>query len=260
MNNLCKSSKAGAKRRIRLVIVLILILLAGFIMFQFPHLYFKKQFSYKNFVIYSNDELNKEEVLPILNIVHANIVNSAFYQEEQSFKLIFVGGSSYQKILHWLGVKNMAFSKYNTHIYNGYPDFKSNVLVAGTDPLELLNLEQLIAHECVHSQMYKEHSLFGFMQTPHWVNEGYSEYISYTKPRRSKAYTLTELWTTLQVDNNQWLKTSYGHYSPREYVEALMMIEYLIETKKMTIEEIIANDTINPYWIKKEMAIEMKNK
>jgi len=257
MNNLLKLSKVGTKRSKRLVVVIILILLIGFIMFQFPHLYFEKQFSYQNFVIYSNDELNKEEVLPILNIVHANIVNSAFYQEEQKFKLIFVGGSSYQKILHWLGVKNMAFSKYNTHIYNGYPNFKSNVLVAGTDPLEVLNLEQLIAHECVHSQMYKEHSLLGFMQTPHWVNEGYCEYISYTKPRKSKAYSLTELWTTLQINENQWLKTSYGHYSPREYVEALMMVEYLIEIKKMTIQEIIANDTINPYLIKKNIANEI---
>ena len=249
----------STKRIKRNIVIIIAILLGGFVLFQFPHLYFKKQFSYKSFDVYSNEQLDKAEAIPILDIVEDNIVKSAFYQKDQKFKLVFVGGSKYQKLLHLLDTKNIASSKFNLHIYNGKANFKSNILVAGEYPLQKVNLEQIIAHECVHSQMYPEHSTLGVMETPHWINEGYCEYISYRKPRESKVYSVEQLWTTLKKDKNQWLKTSYGHYSPREYVEALIMVEYLIEEKNMTIQEIIATDSINPHSIQKEISIELNN-
>ena len=250
-------TKISTKRTKRYILIIIAILLVGFALFQFPHLYFKKQFSYKSFDVYSNEQLDKKEALLILDIVENNIIKSAFYQEDQKFKLVFVGGSKYQKLMYFLGAKNIASSKFNLHIYNGKADFKSNILVAGEDPLQKVNLEQIIAHECVHSQMYPEYSTLGVMKTPHWINEGYCEYISYRKQRESGAYNIKSLWSTLEQDTNQWLKTSYEHYSPREYLEALMMVEYLIKNKGMTIEKIIADETIIPDSIQEEIFKEL---
>jgi len=218
-----------------------------YVSLQFPKLYIKKSFTYKSFEIYSNSKIeNNVYVKNILDSVLLNLTKSEFYNPEQSFKLFFVKGTLYSKIISNLGMKNIASSKFDTHIYNANPDFKSGWLIKNKSEYEKLNLVQIISHECVHSQMYPDYSTLGIMKTPAWINEGYCEYISYSLKRKRDFLSLVDILNKLEASENHWLKTSYLNYSPRFYLKSRLIVEYLIEIKHMTILEIISNEDLDP--------------
>ncbi len=229
------------------VIVCVALFLLAFASVQFPQLYIKKTHSYQQFDIYSNSKIQENTfVKNTLDSVLLNLKRSEFYSPDQKFKLFFVKATSYSKVIEFLGMKNMASSKFDSHIYNAEPDFKSGWLIKGYGDLEKLNLVQVITHECVHSQMYPEYSTLGFMKTQSWINEGYSEYISYAPKRKEQHQSILDLMVSIENSNGVWLKTTYGNYSPRFYLKSRLIVEYLIEVKKMTVKDIINDTSLSP--------------
>ena len=179
-------------KRISLLILLIGIGLIGIL--QFPSLFIKKCSSYKSFEIYSNDKIDvNNNVKKILDSVQLNLNNSKFKKEDDKYKLYFVRGTLYEKLIRIFGAKNLASSKYSTHIYSATPDFETGKLIRTNNDYDWLNLVQIITHECIHTQMYNDYSNFGIMQTPSWINEGYCDYISYRPIRNKNSYNLSTL-------------------------------------------------------------------
>lgn len=231
-----------------------------FISIQFPQLYLKKSFSYSQFDVYSNAELLKTKALvETLDSVINNIERSDFYNEEQRFKLFFVGGSFYSKVILFFGMNNIASSKFDTHIYNGQPSFETGWLVNGSTEFDRVNLVQIISHEAVHSQMYPEFSTLGFMDTEAWINEGYCEYISYFPKRKSDQKPICALLNTLEQKEEQWLLTPYKNYSPRFYLKSRMLVEYLIDKDQMSIRNIIEKSPLNTDSIYNEIKLWCSN-
>lgn len=214
---------------------------------QFPNLFINQAITYKSFKIYSNDNLElTTSVKSVLDAVLTNISQSDFQKEENRFELYFVNGTFYEKIIRLFGVRNMAMSKYEKHIYLAKPNFEKGILKRNDNDYEWLNLIQIISHECVHTQMYRDHSWLGIMQTPTWINEGYCEYISYLPIRGQKNYQRADLLAKLESNHDHWVKTAYHSMTPRQYVMDRLLIEYLLDVKGLKITEIIADQQLKP--------------
>ena len=222
-----------------------ILLLIGLV--EYPNLFIKKIGKYKSFEIYSNEKIELGHSFEtILDSVLINLNESQFKGEKDKYELYFVRGSFYEKLIRLLGMKNIAFSKFDKHIYSAYPYFNKGILKRNDNKYEWLNLVQIISHEAVHSQMYKDYSKYWMMQTPDWINEGYSEYISYQPIRDRGNYSLSALLSKLENNNDDWIQTEYNTMTPRQYAIDRLIIEYLIDIKKMEIVEIINDETINP--------------
>jgi len=231
----------------KLILVAILIFVVLLISVQFPNLFIDKKFTYKSFEVCSNSEIHLDEnVKNVLDSVLKNLNQSEFSGESDKYKLYFIRGTLYEKLLRMLGRRNMAFSKYEKHIYSANPIFQEAKLVRNSNNYEWLNLIQIISHEGVHSQMYKDYYGWFKMKTPFWINEGYAEYISYKPVRELDTYEITSLLSQLENSKDVWLKTEYNTMTPREYVKARLLIEYLMDVKKMRITEIIENKQLKP--------------
>jgi|GEM_PF-3032864 len=239
----------------------VLIFISFIVSLQFPKIYIPKIFSYKTFNVYSSEKtLVSEDVVEKLDSVILNIQKSEFYNQGQSFDLFFIKGSFYAKAIKCMGVKNIASSKFDTHIYIGEPDFKKGWLVKGDSKLERVNLVQIISHESVHSQMYPNYSSFGLMQTPSWVNEGYCEYISYAPKRKQNNQSICILLQLLEESEDQWLLTPYKNYSPRFYILSRLIIEYLLDVKNYSITTVIENNIEDQDSIYNEIKIWCNNR
>ncbi len=167
--------------------------------------------------------------------------------------MYFIKGSLYETLIGLFGKKNIASAKFNKHIYIGKPDFEKNILGVKNNDLEWVNLVQIITHEGVHSQMYRDYSRFGIMKTPSWINEGYAEYISYRMARKQPDYELSMLLEKHEKTEAYWVRTEYKSMTPKQYIRDRILLEYLIDNKQMSIEEIIDGESIEPEEIMKEI-------
>ena len=242
------------------LILLIILLLSVIIIVQFPELFIGKKIEYGSFIIYSNDEINfNEDVKNILDSVQMNLKESQFYQEGLELELYFVKGTLYERLIGLFGMKNIASSKFNKHIYIGIPNFKENILKKGKSDFEWLNLVQIISHEGVHSQMYKDHSILGFMKTPSWINEGYSEYVSYRRVRNDMNYELSKLFQEYESTSDFWVETEFKSITPRIYLRDRIIVEYLIDEKGLDILGIINDNTLEPDKLLEEIELYFKD-
>ena len=240
----------------KLFISLVAIIIVLLTVLQFPNLFIEKKIEYGSFILYSNSDLRlSDEMKNILDSVSINLKSSEFYDANQKLDLYFVKVTLYEKLIRLFGAKNIASSKFNTHIYTGNPDFKNNVLRKGNHKTEWLNLIQIISHEGVHSQMYSDYSWLGFMQTPSWINEGYCEYISYSPIRESTEYDLANLYDKYANTTDFWVETEYKAMTPKQYVRDRILIEYLIDYYQMDILSIIEDKSLEPEELLEEVQI-----
>jgi hypothetical protein len=245
------------KRKIlmRLLLSFLAVFLIGFGLLQFPEVFFEKKLDYKAFRIYANDAINQtEDVNIVLDAVLENLQQSDFYLEGQTFKLFFIRGSFYERLIRLIGKKNMAFAFWDNQIYSAFPDFEKQLLHRNDNEFEILNLVQIISHESVHNQIYKKHSRWGKPAIPGWINEGYCEYISYLPIRKKVDYQLSNLISKLEKGKNEdWIKTEYGTWTPRYYIHDRALIEFLIDEKGFEITSIIIDKDLDPQKVYKEM-------
>ncbi len=245
------------RKKIVLVILIIGLTILGLL--QFPQLFINKKLEYKSFKLYSKNSIElTNELKNVLDSVIVNIKRSSFYQEDQVFELYFVKGTFYESMVKLLGVDHLASAQYDKHLYFGDPDFYQSKLIKGIDKYEWANLVQLISHEAVHSQMYTDYSVLGFMKTPSWINEGYCEYISYFPLKKSPEYNLLDLYTLYKKSESTWIETEYGSMTPKYYLRDRIIMEYLIDYKELNILEIIENEALNPEKLLEEIEIELK--
>lgn len=234
-------------------------MLSMFIIVQFPKLFIGKKIEYDTFIIYSNEEIKfNEDVKNVLDAVQVNLKESQFYQDELKLELFFVKGTLYEKLIGLFGMKNIASSKFNKHIYIGKPNFKENILKKDDSDLGWVNLVQIISHEGVHSQMYGDYSILGFMKTPNWINEGYSEYVSYNPIRNDENYELSNLLQKYESTSDFWIETEFKSRTPRMYLRDRIIMEYLIDKKGLDILSIINDNTLEPDEILEEIRLHFK--
>ena len=208
----------------------------------YPQNLFAKKTTYKNFAIYYNEEpANNCRV--ILNDALALTRNSELWEEGLTFDVFLANNSFYKKIDNKVFGPAIARSVDNNVVLLADVDFKNNVLVA---PHNKRNLTKTIAHELVHCLQYHAYGLkFNpIKHPPLWKLEGYPEYISRQQEIQLPTYDLRESINRLkdfERDNKEWVELEPQQYEPIIYYKGRLMIEFLMDIKKLSYHEILTD-------------------
>lgn len=113
------------------------------------------------------------------------------------------------------------------------------------------NLTYLLAHELIHvlqESRYGKLMFNPFSHPEHWKLEGYPEYIARRPARLEDDYSLArEIDRYLELESksdDMWLPVEEGKcMAPSYYYKGRLMIEYLMDIKKMSYDQILSDVT-----------------
>lgn len=205
---------------------------AYFVLLIFPQVLFAHEVSYKNFTIYSREPLD-ESVYAMLDKVETRLAASPLNTPEVKPKILLTGSQSLYSTLS-LYIGGNSFGK-------GYPMLPtSNVFINDADVNQDLvfrnaptnnqrSLSGVVAHEITHLLIRKKFGYVKNITMPAWKKEGYAEYIAGGSTLDYD--TGVRLWKANPNDGTGYL-----------YFKYLMMVKYLLETEKLSVEELFTRD------------------
>jgi len=195
----------------------------------FPQYLFAHEVGYQHFKVYSRDAFDPH-VYKVLDDAEGRLSRSTIYDREVSRRVFLTNSHGMYAFL-----SNKAFRSFA----NSVP-FINNIVINKADvgrDLVFLNRPQhnqrslsgVIAHEVTHLFIRKKLGTWRASWLPTWKNEGYCEYIA-----RDTTITFEEgvrLWKENPNDDTQY-----------RYFKYQMMVKYLLETEKLSIEDVFNRD------------------
>lgn len=185
----------------------------------YPNYLFTNKYNFKHIKVYYNGDLDTVKFNQVLKEANNKLIKSVLYNNKE--RKIYICNNKF--IYSYL-----AFSNFRGLAVNY--TYRNNIIIAWVDTEKSKSqsffkdysedLDKLIAHEIVHS-FVKENFPY---RIDKWKNEGYSEYVAYDKK------------VDIKKDFSKYLQTK------DIYIKYRIVFYYLIEYKKMTIEEIFKSD------------------
>src|SRR4030095_1729825 len=194
----------------------------------FPQPLFAHEISYKNVKVYSREPLD-ENMNTVLDKVEARLNTSEINNSEVRPRVFLTGSFGFYS---WLSLQLGANS-----FGKGFAALPSvNVFINRADPAKDLvfrnapeysqrSLSGVIAHETTHYLIRKKFGYWRNLTMPAWKKEGYAEYVAggSTLPYE----TGVKMWKTNPKDG-----TGY------QYFKYYMLVKYLLEHDKISVEDI----------------------
>jgi len=225
----------------------------------FPQLLFANKVKYKKFMACSNYKIS-DEIKVVLDKAMSLVEKSELYDSGYHYNIILCHNTFYNKIDDLLGSGQAARARLHNVIVKVKIDPKSDLAFA-TFPKECqVNLTYLLAHEMIHCLQTKKYGIVKFNPFSHpefWKLDGYPEYISRKSQLLAKDYSLVkEIERYIELENKAgdgWILTPDGGCEfPGYYYKGRLMMEYLIDIKRLTYDQIL-KDTVSESTIFKEM-------
>ncbi len=220
----------------------------------YPQVLFAKRTDYKNLRIYGNQELNDNYSVIFDNAL--KLINDAeLFDDKLTFDIFLSNNSLYNIIDTKVFGLAMARSIDNNVILKVNVDFENNLLIG---PKNKRNLTRTVAHELVHCLQINKYGILKFnpLFPPElWKLEGYPEYIANKEEINSADYRLTNSIKKLkefEEKGNEWIEIESGQFDPLVYYKGRVMIEYLIDIRNMTYDQIL-NDRLTGKSVDDEM-------
>jgi hypothetical protein len=207
----------------------ITIVVAYLLTICFPQYLFGHEVSHQNFKVYSREPFD-QHVYKVLDDAEARLSRSTIYDREVSRRVFLTNSHGMYAFL-----SNKAFRSFA----NSVP-FINNIVINKSDvarDLVFLNRPQhnqrslsgVIAHEVTHLLIRRRLGNLRASWLPTWKNEGYCEYIA-----GDTTITYEEGARLWKEDPNDDAKYRYFKYQ--------MMVKYLLETEKLSIEDVFNRD------------------
>ncbi len=229
--------------RISVVAVLLLGLLVAIVLK--PSLMYANKTLLGNFTVYHDKPLDKELKLRLDNATEI-LKTSQFYDVNIKFDICMNDGSLYPSLLQvFLGRAFALGFTSNKVALCGTVNIKDNYVQVNDCRW---NLTQLLAHEETHCFVFNK---FGFWKSnpiahqPLWKWEGYPEYVS----RRASdqidlAKNIERLNEVIRKNKDEWgISFADSTLSSREYFHYRLLIQYCLDIKKMTYENLLKDTT-----------------
>lgn len=225
-----------------------------------PQLLFAHKMEYKEFGIYSNDEIGNDIKIVLdnaMNLVKKSELNDSNYK----YNIILCHNSLFNKIDDKLfGKGPAARSRGNNVIIKVRIDLKNNLAFPTFHKRCEENLTCLLAHEMTHCLQVNKYGIIKFNPFNHpvlWKLEGYPEYVARKTELSSRGYSLTseiERYVNLESKATDiWILAEEGGCEvPNYYYKGRLMIEYLMDIKYLSYDQIL-KDTVSESAIFKEM-------
>jgi hypothetical protein len=215
-----------------------------------PILSYGNKTTHRQFSIYHDTPLDNQ-LMPLLDQADILLRKSEFYRADLKLDICLNDGSSYPQLVETISGRAFAHGFYTKVVIQSEINSAGNYASIGN---YRWNLTQLLAHEMVHCLQFDK---LGFWKSkpvaaiPNWKWEGYAEYISRQDP---VYFDLRGLISRYQgADKNSWaISLPDNSISPREYVEAWMLVKYCLDSKKMSYAGLLA-DTLPEDLVRREM-------
>ena len=242
--------KKAIKKTIASLSVVIIIILSGLITVTLsPQMLFAKKIAHQAFTIYTaaDTDLDVIHFKNRLDEAYTLIKQSELHDEAYHFDVLLGHNHFFNKIedLQGKGPIARATAGYITIKVQIEP--KEN-LAWGNN--ETVDLTWLLAHEMIHNLQANKYGLINFSPIKHppmWKLEGYPEYIAKQDKLNADDYSLKseiQRYAKLTEDSDDiFVEVTQGHFMPFYYYKGRVMVEYLMDIKGMTYDEILMDET-----------------
>lgn len=244
--------KKTIKKIITGTLLFIITLISGIItLVLYPEPLFANKLEYKNFKVYSNNEISGD-IKVILDNAKAIVAESELYDSSYLYDIFLSYHSLYNSIDdRLLGEGPSARALDNNLIIKINIDPKRNLAFPTFHENCEIDLTYLITHEMVHCLQANKYGKMRFNPFRHpeiWKLEGYPEYVSKQIYRDNEYNLINEINRYIDMNSKSkdgWLLIGNGKCSvPAIYYKSELMMKYLIDVKKFSYDKILT-DTVS---------------
>ena len=221
------------KKYIRIGRYLFLAAAAAFVfLLVYPQVLFAHQVSYKNFTVYSREPLD-QNVYAMLDKVEATLSASPINdtavkqkifltnsQKLYSFLSLYIGANSFGKGFPLLPTNNVFINE---------TDIARDLVFRKAPTANQRSLSGVLSHEITHLHIRNRFGYVKNVTIPAWKKEGFCEYVAGG--------------STLDHDTGvrMW-KASPNDGTGYQYFKYYLMVKYLLETEKLSVEDLFTRD------------------
>jgi hypothetical protein len=231
------------KKAIVSTLVIFFVMISGLITIMlFPQPLFAHKMEYKKFRVYSDNALDKN-IEVVLNNAYRLVEQSELQDENYQYDIFFSHDNIYNRIEDLQGKGPAARATAGNIVFKVRLDIAAN---RAYGIISTINLTEILAHEMVHCLQANKLGLWNMNQLnhpPYWKLEGYPEYISRQAKLKAKDYSLTnEVKRFIELNSKSKdgiVEVSEEHFMPSVYYKGRLMVEYLMDVKRMTYAEIL---------------------
>ena len=212
--------------------VFVSLAMAYLLLLCFPQVLFAHEVSYKNFTVYSSEPLDAS-VYTMLDKVEARLSQSPLNNPEVKPKILLTGSQRLYSMLS-LQLGGNSFGKGfpvlpTTNVFINESDVGQDLVFRKAAENNQRSLSGVVAHEVTHFLIRKKFGYVKNVTMPAWKKEGYCEYVAGGSTLDYD--TGVRLWKANPKDG-----TGY------QYFKYYMLVKYLLETEKLTVEELFTRD------------------
>ncbi|MBN8697788.1 MAG: hypothetical protein J0L87_14750 [Bacteroidetes bacterium] len=225
--------------------LIILITLIYFSVFWSTKCWFSNNYNFGKYNLYTNSAFDNsteflnqiDQRLKACELYDENIEHNIYiFSSESTFKFYAtIAGSGYPA----QGFNMRAFNKIyisKPFIEQVHSDRKTANKIVPYSAMEG-NIQETICHEIIHSFVNKKLGDKKAAELLTWKQEGYAEYASNILPKRTDSTYSFKDRVALYNDTSFW----EGNQFVFEYYESEILVEFLIDIKKMTFEQLMAD-------------------
>ena len=235
------------KKIVATAVIILLVFISGLVAIAFsPQILFAIELEHNKFSVYSSETYDENSLKIRLDDAYKLVEHSELHDSDLQFGILLAHDHFWNKIedLRGKGVLARPLADNITVKVPIDPELNE-----ARSQRSIVNLTYLLAHEMIHVLQANKYSLLNFSPIKHppmWKLEGYPEYIarrnqlnSYDYSLRSEIQRYEEL---VEASSDMDVEVTEGHFMPFYYYKGRVMIEYLMDVKGMTYDEILKDN------------------
>jgi hypothetical protein len=238
-------NKRLKKILITLGALIVLIILLYFSVFWSTKYWFSYNYHFGKYNLHANSPIDNST--EYLNQIDQRIKPCELYDEELEHNIYIFSSESRFKFYATIAGSGYPAQGFNMRAFNKIYISKSFIEQVHSDrqvankivPYSAMegNIQETICHELIHSLVNKKLGGKKASALPTWKQEGYAEYASNILPKRTDSTYSFKNRVALYNDSAFW----EGNQFVFEYYESEILVEFLIDIKKMTFEQIMSD-------------------
>jgi len=202
----------------------------------YPQVLFAHQITYKNFTVYSREPLD-QNVYALLDKVEATLAKSEINDNAVRPKIFLTNSQQlYSALSLYIGAnsfgKGMA-ALANNNVFINTADVSKDLVFRKAPEFSSRSLSSVVSHEVTHLLVRQKFGYVKNLTMPAWKKEGYAEYVA--------GGSTVDFATGVQ----RW-KANPNNDTGYQYFKYYMLVKYLLDTEKLSVEDLFNRDFDRP--------------
>lgn len=230
---------------IRTAILITLFVLIYLSIFWTTKYWFSNNYNFQQYSLYTDSKFDNSSAF--LDKIDQRLKACELYDEKLEHNIHLFSSESKFKFYATVAGSGYPAQGFNMNVFNKiyisqpfieqvYSDRKSANKIVPYSAMEG-SIEETICHEIIHSFVYNKLGRKKASSLPTWKQEGYAEYAANILPKRNDTTYHFKDRVELYKDATFW----EGNQFVFEYYEAEILVEFLIDVKKITFEQLMAD-------------------